>query len=104
MSSVLVGVLNVLAVTADAAGSRPVAPPYFPGKYSANKDQRLVSFGSVEQTSRKAMFSEPAYPHVRRMHTMDGLVNLMKDENTSRLGRVYRRGAGNSLSYALDFV
>ena len=50
------------------------------------------------------MFSEPAYPHVRRMHTMDGLVNLMKDENTSRLGRVYRRGAGNSLSYALVFV
>lgn len=38
------------------------------------------------------------------MHTKEDLVNLMEDENTSGLGCVYRRGAGNSFSDARDFV
>ena len=44
------------------------------------------------------------YPDVRQMHTKEGLVNLMKHQNTSGPGCVYRRGAGNSLPDAFDLV
>ena len=41
---------------------------------------------------------------IRQMHTTEGFVNPIEHENTSGLGCVYRRCAGDSLSDTRLFV